>query len=478
MMPSIQTIRERTSAEESLVRRLRRQLNARRYRPGEFVTTETDLARSAGVKRIWARRAVDVLVNEGKLQRRPGKGLYLPDGNGHPHGAESTAALVQVVVPNVTNNMWGELARGVKQAAARAGWRTLIYDAHFSMDSDIDAIRALPRTSPRGAVIVSIHHQRFVETLYELKRLRYPFVLVDETLRGADVPCVLADNYQGGYRVGRELIRRGHRRIGFVGMDADTVRARLAGLRDAMLDEHLHFDRALVASLSEEPIAVHAADVARCVQAIINHPDWPTAIFFCNDLAAANGYRAIRKLGLRIPEDISVVGFDGLSICRLLTPTLASVRQPVREMGAVAMEMLLALTDGDLRAGESRTEAGVVNGAACTPVAVRDGLKADGCGDTAIWGHGEGGGLKAEGGRNGQEVSVAGRGVTPMETDAPEFSRPRRPAANTTRGQDDAWHRVLPVTWQDGESIGPAPGAAGDFTTKDTKNTKATDGSQ
>ncbi len=61
-----------------------------------------------------------------------------------------------------------------------------------------------------------------------------------------------------------------------------------------------------------------------------------------------------------------------------------------------------------------------------------------------------------------------------METDAPEFSRPRRPAANTTRGQDDAWHRVLPVTWQEGESLGPAPGAAGDFTTKDTKNTKAT----
>ena len=65
-----------------------------------------------------------------------------------------------------------------------------------------------------------------------------------------------------------------------------------------------------------------------------------------------------------------------------------------------------------------------------------------------------------------------------METDAPEFSRPRRPAANSTQSQDDVWCRVLPVTWQDGESIGPAPGAARDFTTKDTKNTKATDASR
>ena len=102
-------------------------------------------------------------------------------------------------------------------------------------------------------------------------------------------------------------------------------------------------------------------------------------------------------------------------------------------------------------------KAGVVNRAARTPVAARDGLEANGCADTLTSEHAQ---------------AVDGRRVAPMETEAPLA------AVKESRTQPGIWHRVLPVTWQDGESIGPAPGATGDFTTKDTKNAKATDGSR
>jgi DNA-binding LacI/PurR family transcriptional regulator len=453
-----------SSVYQRLAAKLRRTITDKPLAPGALVASEHELARREGISRKSVRRAVDVLVREGLAERRPGKGLYV-------RNPASTSRLVQIVVPSWESPFYARIAQGAKRVGLKAGVQTQIYDAHGDFDSDLQAVQNLPETAARGAIIASVHHERFARVLYELEAADYPFVLVDETLRDIRVPSVLADNYQGGYRVGKELIDRGHRRIAFVGFfAADTVRRRLAGLRDALGDAHLPFDRSLIGELRGEALVAEgwADAVGHVARKILGRADRPTAIFFCNDPAAAHAYPVIRSLGLRIPADVSVVGFDGNAMCRLLTPTLATVRQPLLEMGAAAMEMLLALMDGDSMARGSRMEAGVVHRAARTPAAARDGSEANGRADTTTRGQSGGGGMKAESGRNGYEVSVAGRRVAPMETQAREFSRPRRPAANTT-DQDSVWHRVLPVTWQDGESIGPAPGAAGDFTTKDTR---------
>ena len=468
-MIATRKITKTTAAANALRAKLRHHITARNLQPGEFVAAERDLARSERVNRMVARQAVDALVREGLLERRSGKGVYV-------RSPQSATRLVQIVVPDGASQLHIGIAQGAKEAGLRVGVRTLIHDAHGSFDSDLEMVRQLPQSAAHGAIVVSVHHSGLAGILYELKATRYPFVLVDEMLQDTEVPSVVADNYRGGYLVGQELIRRGHQRIGFVGyLGCDTVRDRLEGLRDALANANPPLPSPVVGRMRvHEFVGDRAFEVDRATREALVRPNRPTAIFFHHDGIAADGCRTIRALGLRIPGDISVVGFDGLPLGRYLTPTLATVRQPTREMGAAAMEMLLALMDGDAMAGESKIEAGVVSRAAPTPVAVRDGSKVNGHGEAATWGHSEGGGMKAEGGRNGQEVSVAGRGVAPMETEVSKFSRPRRPAANTTRGRDGVWHRVLPVTWQDGESLGPAPGAAGDFTTKDTKNTKAT----
>ena len=437
-----------SSVYQRLAAKLRRTITDKALGPGALVASEHELARREGISRKSVRRAVDVLVREGLAERRPGKGLYV-------RNPASTSRLVQIVVPDLVNGLCVQIARGAALVGRNVGVRTLIHDAHSSFDMDLEAIRGLPRTSARGAVILSLHHERFAEALCELKAAGYPFVLVDETPRGIEIPSVVADNYRGGYLAGRRLIDRGHKKIGFVGFfGADTVRARLDGLRDAMTDAGLLLSRSLIGEVHVEPLESEKDEADRIVRTILDRPDRPTALFFCHDRAAAMGFTVIRALGLRIPGDVSVVGFDGDPMCQLLSPTLASVRQPAREMGAAAMEMLLALMDGDSMARGSRMEAGVVHRAARTPAAARDGSEANGRAHTLAWEHGQ---------------AVAGRRVAPMDTEAREFSLPRRPDANTTRDQDSVWHRVLPVTWQDGESIGPAPGAAGDFTTKDTR---------
>ena len=423
-------LEKRLAVYEPLVQKLRQAVTQRDFHPGELIASEYELARREGISRRSVRRAVEILIREGKLERRPGKGVFV-------RTPAKLDRLVRIVVPDGGSDLFVKVARGVQEVGLKAGVRALIHDAHGRLESDLEMIRQLPRSSARGAVIGSVHHHDFAETLYALKVARYPFVLVDETLRDIAVPSVVADNYGGGRLVGEELLRRGHRRIGFVGfLGADTARARLEGLRSALANAGLGLPDAWVGNLrvpssvtDEETLQ---REVTRTVHQLLNPSDRPTAIFFAYDLIAAQSYVVLRSLGLRIPEDISVVGFDGIPMCRLLVPTLATVRQPAPEMGGAAMEMLLDLMSGDPPAGGSRWEAGVVNGAARTPVAVPDGSKTNGRSDTVTRRHGD------------------GRKIT------------RNGKLETRNHAEAAWHRVLPVTWQDGDSLGPAPGAARD----------------
>lgn len=324
-----------TRIYDALAQRIRKSILQGDLKPGEWIGSEHDLARQASISRMSVRKASEILLEEGLIERRPGKGLFVREN----HVATRT---VQVVVPDLEYDQCVQIVRGAKKAGAERGVRVQVYDAHGSMELDIQVLRSLPRTCPQGAIIASWHHPRFAEVLYELKTQNYPFVLVDERLKDIEIPSVVADNYGGGYRAGKELIGLGHRRIAFIGnLVADTVRARLEGLRDAIADAGLPFDRSLVCDLQVEPTGDWQAAIDRCTRQILSRSDRPSAIFFSNDAVAADAYRTLRSMKVRIPQQLSVVGFDDDPMCQYLEPTLTTVRQPSTQLGEAAMEMLL-----------------------------------------------------------------------------------------------------------------------------------------
>jgi DNA-binding LacI/PurR family transcriptional regulator len=324
---------------DDLLAYVRRGIARGRMKPGAFIGSELELAREAGISRVSVRRATDELIREGLIERRAGKGLFVrPSDRG--------TRLVQVIVPDMAFDQCVQIARGAQALGIERGVQVQTYDAHSRMDWDMEVLRQLPRTSPHGAIIVSWHHIRFTEALYELKREKYPFVLVDERARDLVVPSVLADNYGGGVTVGRALVELGHRRIAFVGnLRADTAQSRLQGLRDAINDAGIAFDRSMALDLDVQPEGDWEGMTIARTRQLLDMPDRPTAIFFGNDHTAAHGYRAIKAAGLRIPEDISVVGFDDDPLCRWLEPQLSTVKQPSLEIGRTAMEMLLQLPE-------------------------------------------------------------------------------------------------------------------------------------
>lgn len=321
---------------EVLANKIRQAILSGQLKAGQRIGSEHQLARTEGISRLTVRRASELLIREGLIDRWPGRGLYV---RAQPLGVET----VQVVAGNLGWETALRVCRGVQAAARERGTRVQLYDAHGNMEADLTMLRQLPRTGVRGAVILGLHHPAFNEALCALHVQRFPFVLVDQRLHDIQVSSVTADNYGGGYAVGRYLLEQGHRRIAFVGdLAATSVRERLEGLRDAVGEAGLGFDRSLVANLEvgADRLGDWSPQVEQGTVQVIARRPAPTAIFASCDAVARAVYRALAKQGLRIPEDLSVVGFDDDPLAEWLTPPLTTVRQPFFEMGRVAMEIL------------------------------------------------------------------------------------------------------------------------------------------
>jgi len=329
----------------SLAASLRQSITTGEHQPGQMIASEHELARRENVSRVTVRRASELLINEGLLERRPGKGLFVRSQAGQPQ-----TLMVQVIAGNLAWEPCLQAARGVQTAARAMGVQVQLHDAHGNEHEDLELIRRLPDGPANGAVIVALHSAAFVETLYGLKVRGFPFVLVDQRLRDLEVPSVMADNLDGGRQVGSHLLQLGHRRIAFIGdLESDTVQLRLAGLRDVMGDAGLPFDRALVVDVRPtDRLSSWTPHVLIHTHRLLALPHRPTAIFASCDAIARDVYQAAAAVGLRVPGDLSVVGFDDDPLAGFLNPPLTTVHQPFNDMGKAAFALLHArLSDPD-----------------------------------------------------------------------------------------------------------------------------------
>lgn len=195
---------------------------------------------------------------------------------------------------------------------------------------------------PLGVILV-------LSTLDETQRRRLesrsiPYAIVDTNGEPAPgVPTVGSNNWHGALAANRHLIALGHRRIGVISGPQDVLcsRARVDGYRSAHDEAGLARDPSLVrwGKFDPESAYAHGRD-------LLEREDRPTAIFAGSDLQAMGVLRAARELGLNVPRDLSVVGYDNLPITEWLNPALTTVNQPLRAMAGLATRIVLALASG------------------------------------------------------------------------------------------------------------------------------------
>lgn len=262
-----------------------------------------------------------------------------------------------------------EVIRGVEAACATAEVALMLSQLsgrHRPPDTWLDAVLS---RQPLGVLFVGCGPTRTQQD--QLRRQRIPCVTVDtDSATPASVPTVGSNNWNGGLIAARHLLKLGHRRIAVISGPEDLLcsKARVDGFRSAHDEAGLTVDPALVryGTFYLDAGYTHAMELLRL-------PDPPTAIFAGSDTQAMGVMRAARRLGLRLPDDLSVVGYDNLPVSAWIEPALTTVDQPLRDMAGTAVRMLLDLA-GEVELTSSRIDLGtdlVVRESTAPPAANR-----------------------------------------------------------------------------------------------------------
>jgi LacI family transcriptional regulator len=261
--------------------------------------------------------------------------------------AGGRSQVIGLLVHDVGTSYIGEIIRGIDAELASAQYDLLLYTTHRRKTKESAHVITLTRGMADGLLLVLPRDPRaYLETL---RQHRFPHVLIDHRGGDEEAPAVAAANWQGAYEATEYLIELGHQRIGFVtgAMDQICAQDRLAGYETALADH----------GIARDPELVYEGDFFQPLgyaggSALLELSDPPSAIFASNDRSAFGVIEAVREHGLRIPGDVSVLGFDDIPRAAHVHPALTTVRQPLEEMGRTATRMLLEYIQDPLRPPE------------------------------------------------------------------------------------------------------------------------------
>ncbi|WNJ81793.1 LacI family DNA-binding transcriptional regulator [Cedecea neteri] len=247
-----------------------------------------------------------------------------------------------LVLPDITNPFFAELADAAEEAASASGFSLVLCITRNNPEKECQFIRWLDTCQVDGLLFTTNRPDNGL-LRKELQR-HERIVLLDEDIPGSKVPKVFADNVQGGRVATEQLIAAGHRHIAFVGGPDQlmSVRERYQGFCTAMEQ----------AGLSWPPEWVIYGDYHRefgqqALQYLFSQPAPPTAVFAASDYLVLGLLDGLRTLGLQAPEALSLVGFDDANYADFTQPRISTIRQPARELGRTAVNIMMRLLNND-----------------------------------------------------------------------------------------------------------------------------------
>ncbi len=250
--------------------------------------------------------------------------------------AGGSSRVVGLLVDNLNTGYTDELIRGIDDALEAHNYNLMLYTTHRQKTREAAYVTRMTHDFADGLILIVPRNEKaYLDTLRQRK---FPHVLIDYQGYNRHVPSIITTNRKGGYDATAYLIEAGHRRIGFITgeMAYGCAVERLAGYQDALAEYNIAFDPALVSEGNFlQPQGY------QCAQSLLALPEPPTALFVSNDAMAFGAMEAARERGFRIPDDLSIIGFDDVPQAAHVHPPLSTVRQPLEEMGRSAVALLL-----------------------------------------------------------------------------------------------------------------------------------------
>ena len=244
--------------------------------------------------------------------------------------------MIGMMVPDLATGYIGEIMHGIDAELALNQLDLILFTTHRTAVKEANYVANMVQGMVDGLLIVLPRNP--ADYIGTLTHRNFPFVLIDHQGNSEPCPSVGATNWQGAYNATEYLIELGHTRIGFItdSMDLGAATARLEGYKSALQIHHIPEDPGLIyEGTFFQPDGYAGASF------LLDMDNPPTAIFASNDAMAIGAMDAVHNHSLRIPQDISILGFDDIPQASLVHPALTTVRQPLEQMGGIATQMLL-----------------------------------------------------------------------------------------------------------------------------------------
>lgn len=265
---------------------------------------------------------------------------------------------IGILLPDIGHPFSAELSRHLEETLLEQGYTSFISTSQRSIEREQAALNAFFDHRVDGIVVATLETRAGDEALLRFVNRGLPVVIVGRTLNHPNVDQVNADHWRGGYEMVKHLASLGHRRIGFIGASrsADSSLKRFRGYLDGLRDNDCVVAPEWIVGPenSDSPAYATQEEGYEGMRRLLDSALPPTAVFARNDAVAIGALRAARELGLRIPDDIAIAGFDNVSMSAYTSPPLTTVNQPTAILGRRAAEFVLDRIEG--RAGNERRD--------------------------------------------------------------------------------------------------------------------------
>ncbi|MDD5599453.1 MAG: GntR family transcriptional regulator [Victivallaceae bacterium] len=325
------------------------QIRSGTLKPHECILSENEISRKYNISRRSSRKALDNLVKKGLLYRMAGKGTFVADVKNTPGSLNLCQYTFAFIVPDIDDIFISEICKGLQEAANASRCNLIIQSSNGDIEKENINIEYALQQHVNGVIIFPNWGKANIDVIYRLKEEKIPFVLIDRYFKDFDTDYVVVDNRRGAFEMTSYLIRLGHRKIGHLyGTEGSANDERLEGYRDALAAAGIVYRTDYVKKIDmemrlngEDRFEPDRQGGYENMRKLLALEEPTTAVFAGNDYQAIGAMQAIKDAGLKVPDDVSVAGFDDLKFSPLLETPLTTVRQPKKEIGLKAFNILL-----------------------------------------------------------------------------------------------------------------------------------------
>jgi len=320
----------------NLKEKLKSAIKSGELKPGERIASNKELSKKFNISQVTVRQALLALDREGYVNIVPRVGSYVAD-RGKQISPQEKSNIIALLVPTIQNPFFAEIAQEIEALLLMQGYSLILCNTEGSTKRSYSYLNIL-KEKVDGFIIAPDSSSEDRTPYRELQKLNIPFVLFDKIINGIQADAVLVNNYKGACLAVDHLIELGHRNITCIaGLSSEeNISERIRGYRETLQEHGLKED---IISIEELPGRIQGYKAA---EQFLKRASRATAIFATNDILCVGIIEAVRTRGLKIPEDIAIVGFDDISIDQLLEIPLTTISQSEPLIAKHVVELLLS----------------------------------------------------------------------------------------------------------------------------------------